>query len=196
MQPNWIVRQYPLAAALAAAAVGCNHTEKSAYLGDFQPKPLGTISDPIWQVHESNAEADDFVVHEHEWVGNTVELNAAGVEHVKQIAARAADVQFPVIVERSSMSPKANTQYQFPVHGDEELDMQRRQLITQALAQMGVENAESRVLVAPAMRPGFLDVEGERAIYRGILGGGMGGFGGGFGGMGGGFGGGFGGGAF
>lgn len=161
-------------------------------MGDITPKPLGTISDPIWQQQESNAEASDFVVHEHEWVGNSIELNAAGVDHVKQIAARAAAVPYPIIVERSSMSVKPGTKYQFPVHGDEALDLERRNLLVQALLQLGVQDAEQRVVVGPALTPGFEEFEGERAYNMGFGGmGGMGGMlGGGMGGMGGGFGGG------
>jgi len=184
--------------ALAVAAGGCKHGDKGgAYMGDFQPKPLGTISDPIWQQQEANAEASDFVVYEHEWKGNTVALNDAGVDHIKQIAARAAEVPFPIIIQRSSMSPREDTQYEFPVHPDEELDLQRRAIVVQALAQMGVADAESRVVVSHALAPGFLEFEAERAFYRGFsgIGGGGGGFGGGGGGFGGG-GGGFGGGAF
>jgi hypothetical protein len=183
-----ITRPWAVLAIGAIAIAGCCHggkhgkCDKCAFMGDIQPKPLGTISDPIWQQQESNAEASDFVVHEHEWTGNSIVLNAAGVEHVKQIAARSAEVPFPIIVERSSMSPKANTRYQFPVHGDEELDMQRRTLLVQALAQMGVADAEQRVLVAPALTPGFQEFEAERAYMRGFSGYGFGGGGGAFGG--------------
>jgi hypothetical protein len=79
------------------------------------------------------------------------------------------------------------------VHNNEELDLQRRQFIVQALSEMGVSNAEDRVVVSPALTPGFESFEGERAYNVGFsrgFGGGGGGFGGG-GGGGGGFGGGF-----
>uniref|UniRef100_A0A7C4QNY9 Lipoprotein n=1 Tax=Schlesneria paludicola TaxID=360056 RepID=A0A7C4QNY9_9PLAN len=190
MSRQRILRRWASLAACAIVIAGCTSDggkcKKCAFMGDITPKPLGTISDPIWQQQESNAEASDFVVHEHEWIGNSIKLNAAGVEHVKQIAARAAEVPFPIIVERSSMSPKAGTKYQFPVHGDETLDMNRRTLVVQALQQMGVHDAEQRVVVGPALTPGFQEFEGERAYNMGF--GNMGGFG--FGGMGGGFGGG------
>jgi hypothetical protein len=186
-------RQWPTLVALAITAAGCASGDKCdkkcAFMGDIQPKPLGTISDPIWQEQESNAEASDFVVYEHEWVGNSTELNAAGVEHVKQMAARAAEVPFPFIVERSSMSAKDNTTYQYPVNGDEALDMQRRALVVQALGRMGVADAEQRTVVSPALTPGFQEFEAERAYSRGFSGWGSGwgggagsGFGGGFGG--------------
>lgn len=153
--------------------------------GDITPQPLGTISDQVWQKQEENAEASDFVVYEHEFVGNSIKLNQAGEEHVKQIAARAAQVPFPIIVEQSSMTADPNSKYKYPIHNDPELDLQRRALIVQALHTMGVVDAEQRVVVSPALTPGFEEFEGERALSRGFGRGGSGGFGG-FGGFGGG----------
>jgi hypothetical protein len=156
--------------------------------------PLGTISDPVWQQQESNAEASDFVIHEHEWTGNSTDLNHAGMDHVKQIAVRAPMVPFPILIEQSSMTARPGTEYQFPVHNNEDLDMLRRELVVQALLEFGVLDAESRVVVSPALTPGFESFEGERAynIEFGLYGRGFGGGGGGFGGGGGGgFGGGF-----
>jgi hypothetical protein len=175
---------------LLSALSGCSSTdEKCSHMGDITPYPLGTISDPVWQQQESNAEASDFVVHEHEWVGNSTDLNAAGKEHVKQIAARAAEVPFPILVERSSMSVDPDTRFRFPVHNNEELDLQRREFVVEALGRLGLVDAEQRVVVAPALTPGFESFEAERAYNRGFGGyGGFGGFGGGYGGFGGGFG--------
>jgi len=166
---------------------GCSTTyEKVAGMGDITPKPLGMISDDHWRMQESNAEASDFVIYEHEWTSNSTNMNDAGKEHLKQIAVRAAEVPFPILIERSSMSARPGTKYHFPVHNDEELDLQRRALIVTALAQLGVADAEERVTISPALTPGFQSYEGERAYSRGFSGGyGMGG-----GGMGGGFGGG------
>jgi hypothetical protein len=181
-------------ALLLAAPCGCASKQKqpTASLDELRPAPIGTISDAIWQQQEENAEASDFVVHEHEWVGNSTRLNAAGKEHVKQIAARAAQTPFPVLVERSSMSSVPDSRHGFPVNGHEDLDLQRRELIVHALAEMGVADSDTRVLVAPALTPGFQDFEGERAYNRGFsdmqgYGNGLGGFGGSFGGVGGGF---------
>lgn len=180
---------------LAASLAGCGAKrcmDKCDYLGDFHPKPLGTMSDPIWREQESQAEASDFVVHEHEFEGNTVRLNHAGEEHVKQIAARAAAVPFPILVEPSSMTAREGTVNEFPVHGNHQLDLQRRELIVAALQRMGVADAGERVVVAPALTPGFEQFEAERAYRAGFSGyglGGFGGFGGGFGGFGGGIGG-------
>lgn len=185
----------PMLAAMATLTLGgltgCSHCEKCADMGDITPKPLGTISDQAWRQQESNAEASDFVVYESEWTGNSTQMNDDGIAHVKQIAARAAEVPFPIVVQRSSMSAREGTKYGFPVHNDEELDLQRREFLVSALAQMGVTDAEQRVVIAPALTPGFQSFEAEQAYGRGFnqSGFGLGGFGLGGGGFGGGFGG-------
>jgi hypothetical protein len=191
---GWAV--YGLAATtLAANLLGCASKGPKVAVADLQPAPLGTISDSIWQQQEEHAEASDFVIHEHEWVGNSSKLNAAGMEHVKQIAVRAPSNSFPVLVERSSMSVDPQSQHKFPVNGHEELDWERRQLVTQALSEMGVPDADNRVVVSPALAPGFTEFEGERAYNTGFSSNQSNGFG--FGsGFGSGFGGGFGGGFF
>ncbi len=182
------------ATALAAQLMGCASKGPKTPIAHIQPTPLGAVSDPIWQQQEENAEASDFVIHEHEWVGNSSVLNPAGKEHVKQIAVRASGTPFPVLVERSSMSVDSQTRHQFPVNGHEDLDWERRQYVAQALAEMGVADAETRVVVSPALTPGFQEFEGERAYNRGFSD--TGNFGSGFGAFGGGFGGGAGGGFF
>jgi hypothetical protein len=162
-------------------------------MGDFTPQPLGTISDSVWQEQEANAEASDFVVHEHEWTGENVQLNDAGMDHLKRIAQRAPEVPFPILVEPSTMAVKPESRFGFPVNGNHALDMARRAAVVEALASMGVADAEERVYVSPALTPGYQSFEAEQAYQRGFSGGG-GGFGfGGFGFGGGGFGGGFGG---
>jgi len=177
-----------LTSLLLGQALGCSYWEKCGGMGDITPKPLGTISDQVWKQQESNAEASDFVVYEHEWTGNSTQLNDAGIEHVKQIAARSDSVPFPIIVQRSSMSVREGTKYGFPIHNDEELDLQRREFLVSALLQLGVQDADQRILVAPALTPGFQSFEAERAYGQSMNMGGMGmGMGGmGMGGMGGG----------
>lgn len=175
-------------------SVGCSKNGREHYRAQT-PATLGTISDDIWQQQEENAEASDFVVHEHEFIGNTTRLNTAGEEHVKEIAVRANEVPFPILVQPSSMSRREGDKYGYPIHGSEQLDAERRTLIVRSLESMGVEDAEDRVVVSPALAPGFEQFEAERAYRRGFSGRGngrgFGGFGGGFGGFGGGFGGGF-----
>jgi uncharacterized membrane protein YgcG len=146
-----------------------------------QPEPpLGTLSDHIWQLQETNAEASDFVVYQHEFKLNQARLNMAGEDHVKQIAERLlAGQDFPVIVERGMTTARENTKYKYPVHPNPELDMQRREVLVYALVTLGVADAEQRVVVAPALTPGFKATEAAGSYLRGMSGGGGGGGGGG-----------------
>lgn len=186
-------RTFTLMGALSAVALaicGC-YGYQSTYLGGGASPhgPLGTLSDPMWQVQEDNAEPSKFVVYQHEWQLNTTRLNTDGEDHVRQIAARlSAGQNFPVLVERSRTSPRETTEYKYPVHVNPELDMKRREVIVQALTSMGVSDASQRTIVSPALTRGFTDAEAERAYMRsmynfnsyggGFGGGGFGGFGG------------------
>jgi hypothetical protein len=179
---------------------------RAAYQTPAPPATLGTIVDEINQTQEANAERSDFVIYMHEFrltmdgrdrtVGTT-ELNDAGKDHVKQIAARLP--QHPgclVLVQRSLTSFTPGTEFEYPVNPNPELDMKRREVIVRALTAMGVPDADQRVVVSHALTPGQKSIEAERDYsqtinnYGGGFGGGFGGFGGGFGGFGGGFGGG------
>ena len=186
-----LIRRRALLSAVTCSGlfIGCSTCEKCGYMGDITPHPLGTISDPVWQQQETNAEASDFVIHEHEWNGNTVELNLAGKDHIKQIAARAASTPFPILVERSTMSIDPNSRFKYPVNNDEKLDRERRDLLIAALNGMGVYDADDRVVVSPALTPGYTGFQAQGAYYRGMSirsNGGGGGAGGGGGGAGGG----------
>ncbi len=155
------------------------------------PGTLGALSDPVFQNMEINAEASDFVVYDHEFIGDTVRLNYDGQDHVKQIAARMRHGStFPVIVERSFSSPIPDDPYNFPIHPSPELDNRRRLVIVKALQVMGIQNADDFVTVAPALAwP--MDHNDTRRAHRnidtrnGYGAGGYGGMGGmGFGGLG------------
>jgi len=184
--PNWVI---PLTTAVCFAGCHCAdyHCDQC---GTAVPTPLGTISDPIWKTQESNAEASDFVIHEHEWVANTDSLNDAGINHLMRIMSRIHEVPFPVVLEPSSQSVRETTLHKFPIHNDLKLDTSRRDVIVDTLMKRGVTDAQNRVHVGPATAPGFESFEGERAYSRGFRGGdadgalGRGGigFGGGFGG--------------
>jgi len=142
-----------LLSALMCGAVGCEIGETRA-----RPvaQPLGSLSDPVWQNQELNAEHSDFVVHEHEFAQTQEFLNTAGEDHVKQIAARlAAGHDAQVLVERSRNSALAATKYQYRVHPNPELDMRRREIIVRSLTALGIQDAEARVVVAPALAPKY-----------------------------------------
>jgi len=174
------------AALLAGSSLGCSESVKMMGMGDFRPKPLGTLVDPAFQDQEMNAEASDFVIHQHEWKGESASMNDRGLEHLKRIYERAPQVPFPILIEPSNMAVNPKSRHKYPVNGNHELDMKRRQVIVDALAGMGFAEAEQRVYVAPALATGYEGFEAERAYRRGMSNFGLGnaggfGFGGGFG---------------
>jgi hypothetical protein len=204
-----------LAALLTMTFVGTGCETLHQSINEPTPPMLGQTLDRINRQQEDNAEASKYVVYQHEFALNKYvdgknvggyRLNEAGEDHIKQIAANVKrGAPFPVIIERSQTSALPETEHKYPIHYNPLLDMQRRAVVVRALNEMGVPDAEERVVVAPAITPGIYGVEGERAFYRatsgrggfggggaGLGGFGLGGFGGGIGG-GGGFGGSFGG---
>ncbi len=142
--------------------------------------PLGVINRAHYQAMETNAEAVDFVLYDHDFVLNTAELTSDGKDKILEIAARMRSAPFPVIVERSENN------------SDPELDAFRRNLIAQILTDLGNPDSDQRTVVSTTYGPGYNSIEAQRDWYLHISGGGGGNqFGGGFGGgIGGGFGGG------
>jgi hypothetical protein len=170
---------------VVSMATGCHAWKMFSYPAAHAP--LGSLSDPVWQNQETNAEMADFIVYQHEFKKDSEYLNTGGEDHVKEIAARLLEGQdAQVVVERSDMSPRQNTRYEYPVHPNPKLDMRRREIIVRSLVAMGVLDADSRVVVAPSFAQGLRAGEAEQAFRNGMrnVGGGMGG--GLFGGMGGG----------
>jgi len=166
------MRKLLLLGLIVLAGGGCHYLHKvqAVYQPPPPAEPLGAKSDAIWRVQEANAEASDFVVHQHEFAYNDYKLNMAGEDHVKQIAYRLRQGQdFPVVIERSMTSVRKDTQFQYPVHPNPELDMKRREVVVRALAAMGIEDADQRVVVAPAYVPGMKATE-DAAAYRRAIG--------------------------
>ncbi len=170
------------ASVLLLAATGCQGW--GARFRDPAPAPLGALSDPIWRNQEANAERSEFVVYQHEFEGDAEWLNTGGEDHVKQIAYRLLNGQdAQVLVERSMTSARENTEYKYPVHPNPELDMRRRDIVVRSLQAMGVADAPDRVVVSPALTPGFTADEAESAYRTGIGASGIGSPRGGFGGF-------------
>jgi len=152
------------------------------------PPPVnGTISDEIWQKQVDNVDAATFIVYQHEFALNSVRLNRAGEDHVKQIAARLTQgATWPVVVEQSLSTPDPDTKHKYPIHANPELDNQRREVIVKALIALGITDAEGRVIVSKAYSSGISATLAEQAFNNSTDGSGRGGgFGGGFGGFGG-----------
>lgn len=180
--------------------VGCQ--SRCPHIPANPPDTLGSINDQLNQTQEHNAEAAKFIVYMHEFETNKAQpdgsniggyrLNAYGEDHLKQIAANLKKgAMFPVVVERSQTSVKPGTEYHYPIHFNDQLDAQRRQVVVQSLLVLGVPNAEEVVVVAPSFAEGVTASEAARAYNRslygtnGAFGGNMGTFFGGFGGFGG-----------
>ena len=157
--------------------------------------PVGAVERAHFHQMQTNAEAADFILYQHDFVGETAELTPDGKDKILEIAARMRSAPFPVLVERMWNN------------ADPELDGHRRELIARILTDMGNPDAGNRTFVSPAYGPGKQSLEAAPEYYQntyvgnqnnqnGNGGGGGGGFGGFGGGGGGGGGGGFGGGGF
>lgn len=189
-----------LTSATTAMFSGCHyyHQARAVYQPPPAVAPLGAVSDPIWQSQEARAEASEFVIYQHEFQDDAPYLNFCGQSHVKQIAARLQYCpNMPVVIQPDMTKIDESTEFKYPVHPDPVLDLKRREMIVLALQEMGVADAEKRVVVAPAYAEGFTAVEAQQAYNAALSGAGQFGGGGGFGGFGSSFGGGgFGGGGF
>jgi hypothetical protein len=154
------------------ALSGCQHCALTHSCYQSPPvEPLGCKNDVIWKRQEAAAEASDFVVYQHEFVLNGTTLNEAGEDHVKQIAARlTAGQDLPVVVERSNTTAREDTEYKYPVHSNPEMDLQRREVLVRCLTAMGINDAEQRVLIAPAYAAGVKATEAQSAYNRGLQG--------------------------
>ncbi|MEZ6066152.1 MAG: hypothetical protein R3B90_10685 [Planctomycetaceae bacterium] len=150
--------------------------------------PLGSTVRAWYQVMETNGEASDFILHRHDFVGETARLTPDGRDHIWEIAARMPSTPFPVIVERSENN------------SNPELDALRRQVVVNVLTNFGKQRrrpSDGRVqllrrwlhgnrsvheLRPPLARSGWWQLRQQRRP-GGNFGGGLGG--GGFGGGGG-----------
>lgn len=200
MKRTWKLYSILGALTLTAGLVGCGQNVPVA-----PPAPLGSLSDAIFKDQEENAEASKYVVYAHEFELNKAEadgtnkggwkLNEYGQDHLRQIAVNIKKGHsYPIVLERSQTSSKPGTKFGYPVHFNDELDRKRRDVVVASLVALGVDDAESLVIVAPAFAEGYTGGEAARAYQRGLNS--NAGSRGGFGGIGGGFGGGFGGGIF
>lgn len=119
--------------------------------------PLGSTVRNHWHQQEMNGEADDFILHRHEFVNNTAELNCAGKDHIMEIEARMRSAPFPVLIERSEHN------------SDPEIDQLRRTIVAQILSDHGNPDAMHRVLVAPAYNKHMNGMEAEPIFNRFIM---------------------------
>jgi hypothetical protein len=201
-------RRLPRLLVLAAAASlaclpACYRLERIVY--PPPPAILGTPVDELMKTQEDNAELAKFVIYMHEFELNGTghdgrvlgyRLTPYGQDHVRRIAENLKTGQGvpafgpQVIVERSETSAQPGTEFGYPIHFNDQLDQQRRQVVVQVLTALGVPDAEPRVVVAPSFSHGLTSDEAARAYgasnqgqgfgagLGGVSPGGFGGFGG------------------
>lgn len=171
---------------------GCQSTPSGGT--PIQPPPLGHVVDAANRLQENNAEAAKFIVYTHEFELNKplrratnpwqratdeyhdidtrevrgIRLNEYGMDHLERIAQLLRydeDRSRFVVVERSETSKRWNTEFQYPVHRNRELDEERRLVVVHALELMGIDRADRLVIVAPAFAAGQNSNEAAQA-YR------------------------------
>jgi len=122
--------------------------------------PLGVTVRAHYQAMETNAEAVDFILYQHDFILETAELTPDGKDKLLEISARMRSAPFPVLVERSENN------------SNPELDAYRRDLIAQILTDLGNPDADQRTIVSTPYGPGYNSIESERDWYQHIGGGG------------------------
>jgi len=116
--------------------------------------PLGSVNRSHYHAMQTNAEATDFVLNQHEFVGDTAELTRDGKDHILEIGARMRSAPFPVIVERSTNNDTPD------------LDAERRVVVARYLSEMGNPDADQRTIVSTPYARGLNSYEGENDYYR------------------------------
>jgi hypothetical protein len=135
-----------LLSAMAGLCCGCGWPSRCGVPDRY---PLGSVNRAHYQTMEANAEAADFILHRHEFVGDTSDLTPDGKDHLLEIAARARNAPFPILVERSENNSTPA------------IDELRRAAIAQALLDHGVSDAQDRTIIAPAYGKGLTAQEAE-----------------------------------
>ena len=118
-----------------------------------RPFPLGQVTDSFWETQQTNAEAADLIFYDHEFERDTANLTPGAKKKLMAVALRLEHVPFPVVIEET------------PHNGNPRRDAQRRQVVVEQLARLGLPDSDKRVVVAPAFVEGITAVEGERAYY-------------------------------
>ena len=185
-----------------AVLIGCHVQPPEGNV--IQPRVLGSVVDQVYQQQEENAEYAKFIVYQHEFEMNLQDslrassdkrdesaftfkpetrirgyrLTPDGESHVGQIANviknHTAGFMPFVVVEQSNTSKRWGTKHRYPVHGNDELDAFRRQIVVNVLQALGVENADQLVIVAPAFPTPLSAREAAVSFERAISNGGAG----------------------
>ena len=138
-----------------ALAAGCHYDGGWAWCTDrcadiscgAIPPPAGTYSCQ-WQTEQiSRAEQDFFVIHEYEWYMGAEQLGPDGRKHVHEIAKRLGEGPQHVIVAASDNDKK---------------NAARRKVVVENLTQLGVLDADVRVVSGESQAEGLYGQEAVR----------------------------------
>lgn len=125
------------------------------------PPPAGTRVNAILQGQASLAEAEDFVIHTHEWYLGGRAPGPYGRRHLATIGHRLPGTLFTVVVEpvEPEERPEAS-----PATVDA-LNEARRRHVVESLLGCGVEDADRRVILAYPRAEGLY---GDAAVSTGL----------------------------
>jgi len=139
----------------AALAAGCHYDGGWAWCTDqcadipcgAIPPPAGTYSCQ-WQTEQiGRAQQDFFVIHEYEWYMGAEQLGPDGRKHVHEIAKRLGDGPQHVIVAASD---------------NDKRNAARRKVVVENLTQLGVLDADNRVVSGESQAEGLYGQEAVR----------------------------------
>jgi hypothetical protein len=121
------------------------------------PPPAGTYS-CRWQTEQiARAQQDFFVIHQTEWYLGGKQLGPDGRKHVREIAKRLGEGSCPVIIAATD---------------DDKLNAARKQAVVESLFQLGVFDADTRVVSGESEAEGLYGQEAVRYGTARLQGGG------------------------
>jgi hypothetical protein len=119
----------------------------------LSPEPLGSFVHRFQAVQAGKAEASDFEIYLDEWYQGGKTLGPYGQYHVNQIAQRLPTVPFAVKVQPCN---------------DSVLNETRRMVVVTALLNLGITDADTRVVLAYPQAEGLRGEEAELVYFRSI----------------------------
>ncbi len=136
------------------------------------PAPVGASVRAFQHAQTTKARADQFVIYERDWISIaedpedfSTELGAGGLRNFKQMIDALPTVAGPIVIEPTSHSKLDRKQRQ-------ELDERRFQQIVTQLYLEGIENPDTRVIIAYPRAEALRAEDATRIFTQGLSGGG------------------------
>lgn len=191
----------PIDASEVPPAASINHTYRCVepMPEDAVPAPIGTYMGQWRGAMSDGAQKQNWIVTRNEWFDGGSQLGPKGQQHVQRIAHCLVTYPQLVVIENEPVALALGDSYEEAVRANQQLQIKRRNVVVEALAEAGVPDAPQWVVFADDRSVGVRGVEapliynsqfsGTGTGNRGGIGQGQGsGFGGGSGISGGGFG--------